>query len=181
MHYVIEEWKLYHGHNWIEKDKFLISNHGRVKSLRVDTVKGTIIKPSRVSDFPTFQGRTVEGKRSTRYIHKIVAELFMTNPENKPFIIHLDYDKYNNHVSNLAYATQEELTKHHRNNPNYKKKAFDPSWSKLTYNEAKILKKKLLDPNRKTRIKMLAKQFGISEMQAWRIKSGENWGHIKID
>ncbi len=26
---------------------------------------------------------------------------------------------------------------------------------------------------------MLAKQFGISEMQVWRIKSGENWGHVE--
>jgi hypothetical protein len=30
-------------------------------------------------------------------------------------------------------------------------------------------------------LKMLAKQFGISEMQLYRIKSGENWGHVKID
>jgi DNA-binding Xre family transcriptional regulator len=42
------------------------------------------------------------------------------------------------------------------------------------------LKKLISDPNRKTRLKMLAKQFGISEMQVSRIKSGENWGHIKI-
>ena len=27
---------------------------------------------------------------------------------------------------------------------------------------------------------MLAKQFGISEMQVSRIKSGENWSHIKV-
>jgi DNA-binding Xre family transcriptional regulator len=29
-------------------------------------------------------------------------------------------------------------------------------------------------------MKMLAKQFGISEMQVSRIKRGENWGHIKV-
>ena len=28
---------------------------------------------------------------------------------------------------------------------------------------------------------MIAKQFGISEMQLYRIKSGENWGNVKID
>jgi len=28
---------------------------------------------------------------------------------------------------------------------------------------------------------MIAKQFGISTMQVWRIKSGENWGHVKVD
>lgn len=29
-------------------------------------------------------------------------------------------------------------------------------------------------------LKQIAKQFDISEMQVWRIKSGENWSHIKI-
>lgn len=181
MNYIIEEWKEYRDDNWIEKDRYLISNYGRVKSLKVDTEKGELIKGSLVSEFLTIQGRKKEGGRSTKYIHKLVAELFMPNPENKPFVIHLDYNKTNNHLNNLDYATQEELTKHHSKNPNYLKKAFDPSWSKLTYNEAKLLKKKLLDPNRKTRMKILAKQFGVSEMQLWRIKSGENWGHIKVD
>ena len=30
-------------------------------------------------------------------------------------------------------------------------------------------------------MRIIAKQFGISEMQLYRIKSGENWGHVKID
>jgi len=44
-----------------------------------------------------------------------------------------------------------------------------------------LIKKILAKPDRKTRLKMIAKQFGVSEMQISRIKSGENWGHIKID
>jgi len=44
-----------------------------------------------------------------------------------------------------------------------------------------LIKKKLLDPNRKTRMKMLAHQFRISEMQLYRIKSGENWGHVMVE
>ncbi len=51
---------------------------------------------------------------------------------------------------------------------------------KLTATQVIRLKKKILDPNRKTRLKLIAKQFGISEMQLYRIKSGENWGHIKV-
>ena len=42
------------------------------------------------------------------------------------------------------------------------------------------LKKKLLDPNRRTRLKVLAKQFGVSEMQLHRIKTGENWGDLQV-
>jgi hypothetical protein len=42
----------------------------------------------------------------------------------------------------------------------------------------KLIKKKLAEG--KTRMKILSKQFGISEMQLYRIKSGQNWAHVKI-
>jgi uncharacterized protein YjcR len=41
-----------------------------------------------------------------------------------------------------------------------------------------MIKRKLL--NGKTRLKMIAKQFGVSDMQIHRIKTGENWSHVKI-
>lgn len=50
----------------------------------------------------------------------------------------------------------------------------------LTQTQVMLLKKKLLDPNRKTRLKILAKRYGVSEMTLHRIKTGENWGHIKV-
>jgi hypothetical protein len=43
-----------------------------------------------------------------------------------------------------------------------------------------VIKTILSRPNQKTRLKMIAKQFGVSEMQIRRIASGENWGHVKI-
>jgi DNA-binding Xre family transcriptional regulator len=42
------------------------------------------------------------------------------------------------------------------------------------------IKKILANPNRKTRMKIIARRFGISEMQLYRIKSGKNWGHVTI-
>ena len=42
------------------------------------------------------------------------------------------------------------------------------------------IKKKIWDPVRKTRLKLIASQFDISEMQLYRIKSGENWSHIRV-
>jgi len=50
--------------------------------------------------------------------------------------------------------------------------------TKLTETKVKLIKRKIFDPNRRTRMKMIAKQFGISEMQLYRIKSGENWGSV---
>ena len=51
---------------------------------------------------------------------------------------------------------------------------------KLTVTKVMLIKKLLAKPDQKTRLKMIAKQFGVSEMQIRRIKSGENWSQIKI-
>jgi DNA invertase Pin-like site-specific DNA recombinase len=51
----------------------------------------------------------------------------------------------------------------------------------LTSPDVVRIKKLILNPNRKTRLKIIAKQFGISEMQLYRIKTGENWGHIQVN
>jgi hypothetical protein len=44
------------------------------------------------------------------YIHRLVAEAFIPNPENHKYIDHIDRDKNNNHVSNLRWVSAKENT-----------------------------------------------------------------------
>lgn len=102
--------------------------------------------------------------------------------------MHLDYNRSNNIVTNLKWVTYPQMLEHSKKSPNViaaKKKLVEfnrkRDGHKLTAKDVIRLKKKLFDPNRKIKNKAIAKEFGISEMQLYRIKSGENWSHVKVE
>ena len=51
---------------------------------------------------------------------------------------------------------------------------------KLNVTKVKSIKRLLAKPGKRT-MKQIAEQFDISEMQLYRIKSGENWSHVNAD
>jgi hypothetical protein len=49
-----------------------------------------------------------DGKRTSFYIHRLVGELYLPNPDNLPEIEHKDDNRFNNHYTNLEWVTGEE-------------------------------------------------------------------------
>lgn len=175
-----EEWKLYEDDDL--RSKFLISNRGQVKSISaIDPETPKLLKGYRNAGYPCIPTRKKDGKNTLVYVHKLVAALFLPNPDNLTKIIHLDGNKSNARADNLKWVTQEEFV---ANQKKLAQSKYTPPKgiarnAKLTEAQVKILKKKIFDPNRKTRYRILAKQFGVSLGTIFAIKRGERWKNVK--
>jgi hypothetical protein len=184
-----EEWKEVNFEKGALTKRYSISSYGRIASYQEGIHKdANILKGGILGGYPTFVCRPF-GKSKTFYIHKLVASYFLEEfqTEDTAYVIHLDFNKRNNRVENLKWATKREMELHQQNSP-YVKESRKKRREKKPYKGHKLsatdvirIKKKIFDPKRKTRLKIIAKQFGISEMQLYRIKSGENWAHVKVD
>ena len=176
-----EEWKEIKFDDKISKRmKFKISNYGRI--LKCVGGKEILKKQTYTNGYETISLIQEANKKTTsRYVHKLVAQHFLPKEnEEQLYVIHLDYDKTNNVLENLKWATKREKELHQFSHPNWDNivKERGKKIGKLTEGKVRIIKKQL--KNNRTRITMIAKRFGVSDMQIHRIKSGENWSHVKI-
>ena len=177
-----EVWKDYSKNTWRNVEIFKISNFGRVLRFKYNP-EGEFMKLYSLGNYFVFTCVKKDGKSNLIYVHRAVASLFLEQDETRPIVIHKNFDKKDNFYTNLQYVNRSELTCHNLKNPlviaSKLKARYNPKYSKLSPGKVKMIKRKIFDPNRKTRMRLIAKQFGISVMQLYRIKSGENWGHIK--
>ena len=177
-----EIWTPFVNEKWCEEDELMISNYGRVQRKKLGEEEWKLSKTSLIGGYDSFWIRRRGNKNtSSSYIHRVVAQIYCAKREDQNFVIHLDFDKLNNRASNLKWVNRAELNEHNKKNPVHEKKLGKRTYSKLTEGRVRMIKKKIMDPNRRTRMRIIAKQFGISEMQLYRIKSGENWGNVTID
>lgn len=171
--------------------RYAISNLGRLISFTDKFENGRLIKGSLTEGYRIFRYKIRQGDKYVykhKFFYKLVAEYFIfKNSDDQTCVLHLDHNSKNDTVSNLKWATREEMLQHHKTSPKVqeaRKKLIEHNiyrdGHKLTATRVMLIKKRLANPNNKTRMKIIAKQFGISEMQLYRIKTGKNWGHVTI-
>lgn len=115
----IEVWKDIKGYEGL----YQVSNLGRVKSFDVyikvgiknaETAlhKGRILKPMKNRQGYMRVELCKGGERKAIFVHRLVASVFIENPENKVCVNHIDGDKQNNCVENLEWCTYSENMQH---------------------------------------------------------------------
>jgi len=129
----------------------------------------------------------INGKSKAIFVYKEVARAFLKKPSPKQtFVIRKDHNYLNDSVDNLKWVTPEEHRAHVTVSPHAilsrKKRAITKSHTAKVFDEKSIreVKKLIWDPKRKLTFKQIAKKYGVSEMQIYRIKSGELWFHIHV-
>lgn len=115
----MEEWRDIEGY----EDLYQVSDAGRIRSKWIPSVHSDcekrishitrILKP--VKNNNGYYKVTLcdsDGMRTDRSIHRLVAEAFIPNEDNKPQINHKNGDKYDNGVENLEWCTSKENNSH---------------------------------------------------------------------
>jgi hypothetical protein len=105
---------------------FMVSNDGQVKN-----VKKNLIRKQRVSkNGYAIIDLTENGVKTTFYVHRLVAQAFIDNPNDFPQVNHIDENKLNNNVSNLEWCDAS-----YNNNYGTKKERLSESLTGRTYTE----------------------------------------------
>lgn len=97
----MEEYKTIKSH-----PNYMVSNLGNVKSNKRSGWKIMKVKPKATG----YCDIDMDGK--TYSVHRLVAETFIFNPENKPEVNHINEKRYDNRVENLEWVTAKENSNH---------------------------------------------------------------------
>lgn len=105
-----EEWKTIPGYS-----RYKVSTYGRVWSLW----SGKILKSEQADRYPVVMLTPDEGKVRRHRVHRLVAQVFLPNPNGYDSVDHIDENHQNNRADNLRWVSRKENTEAYMRNHGY--------------------------------------------------------------
>ena len=90
---------------------YQVSNYGNIRSFK-RCKAGKLMSPAVLDTGYVIVGIRKNGHKDFHYIHRLVAQAFIDNPDNKPEVNHIGGNKANNSVDNLEWSTSTENKRH---------------------------------------------------------------------
>ena len=140
-----------------------VSNLGRVKC------NGKIVEPYMNNKYLCI---------GTFYIHRAVAELFVPNPDNKPYVDHINTDCLDNRAENLRWVTQAEnnrnpLTRKHRSEACKGKLFSEETRKRMGESKKGNTNFKGKHHSEETKRKMSEVHKGLTKGRHWKLVDGK--------
>ncbi len=146
---------------YLTLEDYLITEKGEIINKR----RNRIVKPQ-----PNGKGYlrvSIGGK--LQFVHRLVAEKYIPNPENKEQVNHKDGNKLNNCVENLEWATNQENRNHAIKNRLHLC-GEDCSWSKLTEKDVDFIR-----CNKDMTINEMAEKFNVTRSCISSVINNRSW------
>lgn len=166
---------------------YQVSSFGRVRSLDrlvngcgkkgFQRLKGKILKlQSRKSGHLDVLLK-MNGKEKRCWVHRLVAEAFIANPQTLPIVNHIDSNPKNNTIENLEWCTQKHNITHCVKSGRFNPKLGETSpFNKLKTEEVLEIREKFSTGNVTKR--SLAREYRVAESTIKNIIERKKWKHI---
>ena len=120
------------------------------------------------------------GEYKTFDVHRLLAQTFIPNPENKPFVNHIDADKTHCFIWNLEWVTESENTRHAYSIGRMKvRRGEEIGDNKFTTPMVRRVCELLVED--KLSLKEIAVETGVSYDMVRNILNGNSWKHISCE
>lgn len=159
-----------------------VSNLGKVKSLKHSKIKILVNRKTKITNnYTCMSVRLFKNKTSkNKTVHRLVAEAFIPNPENKPFTNHIDNNPSNNNVSNLEWCTQKENMGHAAKQGRMSTELHKKMCLRgINHHNCKLRNSDVLDIIKSTSSTLeLSIKYNISRKYVNTLQRRETWKHV---